>query len=92
MLARAQLAIGDLTAARQSFSFIIKHRFSTFHKGLAYLWPLAHYHLGLVETEAGNVTAAAQQFETFLDLWADADGGVSELEDARQRLQQLRSE
>ena len=91
MLGQAQMAAGDLAEAAASFAFVIEHRYSTFHKGLASLWPLSHYHLGLVALEVGDAVEAERQFETILRIWAHADDGLPEVEDARQRLQVLRS-
>jgi serine/threonine protein kinase/Flp pilus assembly protein TadD len=48
--------------------------------------PLYHYRLGRVLEEEGDKQAAADEFRKFLDYWKDADPGLPELEDARNRL------
>ncbi|MCP4683808.1 MAG: protein kinase [bacterium] len=50
-----------------------------------------HYFLGIAYGESGWKAKAISNFETFLTIWKDADPGVEEIEDARQRLIQLKS-
>jgi len=38
----------------------------------------------------GNKDKAIEHYEKFLDLWKDADPGIAEVEDARNRLVRLR--
>ena len=42
------------------------------------------------ETKNGNRAKAIEHYEKFLDLWKDADPGIAEVEDARERLAGLR--
>jgi tetratricopeptide (TPR) repeat protein len=51
----------------------------------------AHYLLGLAYEQSGWNTKAIEQYEEFLDIWKDADPGIAEIEDARQRLVGLKS-
>jgi serine/threonine protein kinase/Flp pilus assembly protein TadD len=51
----------------------------------------AHYLLGLAYERSGWKSKAIEQYETFLDIWKNADPGTDELEDARQRLARLKS-
>jgi tetratricopeptide (TPR) repeat protein len=50
----------------------------------------AHYSLGMAYEESGWKDKAAEQYETFLDIWKNADPGNAAIEDARQRLARLR--
>ncbi len=46
----------------------------------------------LEETKNGKMPNAIEHYEKFLDLWKDADPGVTEVEDARERLAGLKSQ
>ena len=50
--------------------------------------PLYHYRLGLLYEKAEDVSKAKaiENYEKFLSLWKDADPGIAEVEDARNRL------
>lgn len=50
---------------------------------------LGHYLLGTAYQQAGRNDDAIVQFETFLELWKDADPVLKEIPDARKRLEQL---
>jgi tetratricopeptide (TPR) repeat protein/predicted Ser/Thr protein kinase len=52
---------------------------------------MAYYVLGLAYEKSGWTTEAIEQYEEFLDIWKDADPGIPEIEDARQRLARLKS-
>jgi tetratricopeptide (TPR) repeat protein/predicted Ser/Thr protein kinase len=49
----------------------------------------AYYWLGLAYEQSGWSAKAIEQYETFLEIWKDADPGIAEVEDARQRLAEL---
>jgi serine/threonine protein kinase len=51
----------------------------------------AHYSLGQAYEKSGWTSKAIEQYETFLDIWKDADPGIPAVEDARRRLARLRS-
>ena len=51
----------------------------------------AYYLLGLAYEQSGWSKEAIEQYEEFLDIWKDADPGIPEIEDARQRLVHLKS-
>jgi hypothetical protein len=46
--------------------------------------------LGKVHEEQGNTAKAIENYEKFLDLWRDADPGIAEVDDARERLAGLK--
>jgi tetratricopeptide (TPR) repeat protein len=51
----------------------------------------AHYWLGTAYEQSGWTAKAIGQYETFLEIWKDADEGIPEVEDARERLEKLRN-
>lgn len=52
----------------------------------------AHYLLGLAYENSGWTSKAIEQYETFLDIWKNADEGLPAVEDARTRLARLKGE
>jgi serine/threonine protein kinase/tetratricopeptide (TPR) repeat protein len=53
---------------------------------------MMHYSLGLCYEQSGWTDKAIEQYETFLDIWKNADEGLASVDDARARLAQLKSE
>jgi TolB-like protein/predicted Zn-dependent protease/predicted Ser/Thr protein kinase len=55
------------------------------------IWAVkAHYLLGLAYERSGWNKKAIEQYQEFLDIWQNADPGIEELEEARERLAKLR--
>jgi len=58
------------------------------------VWPglsvKAHYWLGKSYEASGWNDKATEQYETFLDIWKDADEGIEEVDDAKARLANLK--
>jgi serine/threonine protein kinase/Flp pilus assembly protein TadD len=50
----------------------------------------AHYRLGVAYEGSGWTDKAIEQYETFLDIWEDADPDIPVLQDARRRLARLK--
>jgi len=46
--------------------------------------------LGKIYEQQGSRTKAIEHYDKFLDLWKDADPGISEVEDAKKRLSELK--
>ena len=47
--------------------------------------------LGRIHEQQGNKVKAIENYERFLDLWKDADPGLVEVEDTKQRLANLKA-
>ena len=54
-------------------------------------WALGHYELGQVYEQMHRLGEAEAEYSIFLEMWADADGDLPELVDARQRVSDLSS-
>jgi tetratricopeptide (TPR) repeat protein len=52
---------------------------------------LLHYDAGVAYEAAGMTNKAIQQYETFLNIWAEADSDLTSVEDARVRLVRLKN-
>lgn len=52
---------------------------------------LGHYYIGLAYEADGQKKRAANSYETFLNTWENADPGIKEMDDARERLARLKS-
>jgi tetratricopeptide (TPR) repeat protein len=61
------------------------------NRALFAIWAVkAHYLLGLAYEKSGWNKKAIEQYEEFLEIWKDADPGIPEVEDAKERLKKLR--
>jgi tetratricopeptide (TPR) repeat protein len=56
------------------------------------LWILAHYQLGKLYEQKGATAEAIKCFERFLDIWKEAEPGFPEVDDAKKRLANLKSQ
>ena len=58
-------------------------------------WPangvMNYFYLGRTYEEAGRNDEAIKQYETFLDIWRNADEGIKIIEDAKERLAKLKN-
>jgi len=50
-----------------------------------------HYYLGLAYEGAGRSDDAKIKYREFLDIWKDADRGIVEIKDAKERLNRLQN-
>jgi serine/threonine protein kinase/Tfp pilus assembly protein PilF len=87
-LARAYLAIGDHEKAIATYEKL--STFSPESTDRCLIQPRYYYRLGKLYEEKGWMGKAIENYERFLDLWKDADPGIAELEDARERLAGLK--
>ena len=60
--------------------------------GIATWGVKAHYLLGLAYEKSGWNSKAIEKYQEFLDVWKDADPGIPEVEDAKDRVARLKSE
>ncbi|MCJ7459815.1 MAG: protein kinase, partial [candidate division Zixibacteria bacterium] len=51
----------------------------------------AYYLLGLAYEKSGWTKKAIEQYEQFLDIWKNADPGIPEIADAKERLKKLKA-
>ena len=53
-------------------------------------WILAHYELGKLYEQKGELEEAVNYYKRFLDIWKDADPDLADFADAKKRLAQLK--
>jgi len=83
-LAETYYRSGDLTKALEMFEKITLLTISRADYGDIYV--KSFYMLGKINEEQGNTTKATEHCKKFLDIWKDADPGITEVEDAKKRL------
>jgi tetratricopeptide (TPR) repeat protein len=86
-LALAYYESGDLKAARDEFEGLVG--FIPGRNAFGDLYAQSYYRLGQIYEKQGNTAKARQKYEKFLDLWKEADLGLSKVQDARKRLADL---
>jgi len=91
MLAKAYLKSGRLGEAVAEFEKALSRYDS--YRAFVGIWAVkAHYLLGNAYEESGWSKKAIEQYEIFLDIWKDADPGIEEVEEARERLRAMKIE
>jgi tetratricopeptide (TPR) repeat protein len=88
-LARAYYESGDLDKAREEYEKIT--RLTIGRKWGGNIYARSFYMLGKIYEQQNNKAKAKENYEKFLDLWKDADPGLVEIEDAKQRLARLKA-
>jgi tetratricopeptide (TPR) repeat protein len=86
-LASTYFKLGRWEDSVEKFTKLIDLRWMSY-EGLI-PWVLAHYKLAVAYEWTGDAAKAAEYYRKFLDRWKDADPGISEVEDARKRLEAL---
>jgi len=75
---------GQLDKAQMQYERIIS--LTEGRLGFGIIYAKSYYMLGMIYEQEGSRTKAIEQYEKFLDLWKNADKGLAEVEDARQRI------
>ncbi|MFC2156679.1 protein kinase [Acidobacteriota bacterium] len=88
-LAQAYLAAGNLERAREEYELITTLTWGRSARGDIYA--RSFYRLGKIYEQLGQISDARRNYERFLELWKNADPGLPEVEEARQRLSNIRS-
>jgi tetratricopeptide (TPR) repeat protein len=87
-LAQGYLMSHDLEQAIQKYEELVSE------KSLGWeaqeCWIQAHYLLGKIFEEKGDVEKAIQYFQRFFDIWKDADPDIPILIEAKKRLAKLK--
>ena len=86
-LALAYFRSGDLENARQEYEAIT--RLTTGRLAFGDIYARSSYMLARIYEQLGKKRQARAHYHKFLDLWKDADPGLPEVEDARERLARL---
>jgi len=87
-LAKAYFESGDLEKAKKEYERITKLTAGRLGEGEIYV--KSFYMLGRIFEQQGNTAKAIEHYEQFLDLWKDADPGIAEVDDARERVAELK--
>jgi tetratricopeptide (TPR) repeat protein len=89
-LAHAYYESGDLEKSQEEYEGIISRPTSIIYWGDIYT--RSFYMLGKISEEKDWEGKAIEHYEKFLDLWKDADPGIAEVDDARERLADLKGQ
>jgi len=87
-LAFAYYKAGDYDKARQEYERII--HLTTGRLFYGDIYAKSFYMLSKIYEEQEMQPQAIEHYEKFLDLWKDADAGIAEVEDAKNRLTELK--
>jgi serine/threonine protein kinase/predicted Zn-dependent protease len=83
-LARVYYRSGDLERARREYKKITSLTLGRLRWGDIYA--KSFYMLGKIAEQQGDKARARLNYQKFLELWKDADPGLSEVDDAKKRL------
>jgi serine/threonine protein kinase/predicted Zn-dependent protease len=87
-LASAHHEAGNLKMALEEYERITALTTGRMYYGDIYT--TSFYMLGKINEQQGNKAKAVEHYQKFLDLWKNADPGLSEVEDAKKRLATLK--
>jgi tetratricopeptide (TPR) repeat protein len=81
---------GDLENAQKVYESVSS--LTTGRSSYGDIYAKSFYMLGKIYEEMGWKGKAIENYEKFLELWKDADPGLSEVDDAKSRLSSLTQE
>jgi tetratricopeptide (TPR) repeat protein len=84
VLARSYNRMGEIDKAVAVYEQLV--RLDPEINELFYIYPPHYYRLAILYEKKGMDDEAKEHYEKFLNLWKDADPGIAEVEDARERL------
>jgi serine/threonine protein kinase/Flp pilus assembly protein TadD len=84
ILARAYQEAGQIDAAIAEYERLIAFDPKSNRRQLVY--PKHYYRLAKLYEQQNNEAKAVEHYEKFLELWKDADPGITEIDDAKKRL------
>ena len=91
-LGQAYLKLNRLDEAVVSFERAISLSRYNWTTGYPVIWVInAHYLLGIAYERSGWKTKALEKYQEFLNYWHDADPGIEAVEDAKARLDALKT-
>jgi serine/threonine protein kinase/Flp pilus assembly protein TadD len=89
-LAQAYYKNGDIEEAQREYEKITGLTSGRISDDSA-LYAKSFYMLGKIHEQKGEKAPAIENYERFLELWKDADPGLPEVEDAKKRLDTLKT-
>lgn len=90
MLARAELRMGEFEAAIETLTELLDN-YTEERIGCTIWMAKAKLYLGQAYEGLGQTDNAIEQYESFMTQWKNADEGLPSVEDASERLAQLKS-
>ena len=87
-MARAYKQKGEIDKAIAEYERLIT--FDPNREDRCLIHPKYHYRLAKLYGQKGWKGKAIEHYEKFLSLWKDADAGIAEVKDARERLAGLK--
>jgi tetratricopeptide (TPR) repeat protein len=88
-MATTYLKLGEFDKAQEQYEIITS--LTEGRLGFGIIYAKSYYMLGQIFEQKDWKGKAIESYEKFLDLWKDADPGITELKDAKMRLEALTS-